>query len=108
MIFHHSRTGFTQSRTVFIRSRTRFSRSRTESRKSRTATRDFNASATEAKTFLTLLPFDPPQRHQPRHLAGEAGLVDHIHNPIDVLVGVRGLLGELSGRGATDDDPLFF
>src|SRR5262245_10043572 len=41
-------------------------------------------------------PLDHPQRHQARHLAGEAGLVDHLDDAIDVLVGVGRLLGQLA------------
>src|SRR5262245_2474995 len=51
-----------------------------------------------------ILPFDHPQRYQASHPAGQPRLVHHLDDAVDVLVGVRGLLGQLTARRAANDD----
>jgi hypothetical protein len=40
------------------------------------------------------LAFDDSERDKLRHLAGDTGFMHHIHHPVDILIGLRGLLGQ--------------
>src|SRR5205807_783778 len=43
-----------------------------------------------------------PDGTQARHPGGEPGALDHVDHALDVLVGLRGLLGESPRRGGAD------
>src|SRR5205823_13369706 len=81
----------------------RWAKSRTVrwmSRWSSERSKSMRAILTKARSAL-----DDPQRLELRHAAGQPGPLHHVHHPLDVLVGERGLLSQAPVGRAADHDP---